>query len=512
MGAGNVRRDGNVEFAAIDGAGLDKIAVVLQCLDNQWVPRALLRRMLEGNKSLEDVAGERLQYVRSEYLRALVNARQIVVNRAFLYNSPAISRDLVSGGENHEAFRRLLDAGVVAPFLLNETSPIDRPRFKVDERGFDAWKRMCQEARPRCVRLSWDDAENASVMTEALTQRFRTFAVSMSELNVPTFCRELGLGAQDARRLERRLAEVTARCAAERLEGREITREFLYSQFVVTDDTPTPLGRYDRHKPFSGEIKQLLDLRYNTNLPDALERYPLIPIDSMQRTALQEYRPAANAQPMSARELAHRIKDTVFQQTQGGLYIKSLGDLSLAELEKVRGTEAWNAYISSMENLVANPLTFPDPDRGAAAVYHSYIDLARVVTRLAQQRRVQTTIDQWVPVVEIVVEVAGAVLSVIPSLLDKDAAVACQVAGRVSEAIGKRAAPVVVRLVVRGLTERGSRAELATSIDLIKGKLDSAQEQWAELLAAFQKSPVYEDTARLRAQELGNMDGPEADG
>ena len=508
----DVRRDGNVEFVALESADLDRIAVVLQCLDNQWVPRGLLRRMLERGLSLADVTDERLRYVRSEYLRALVNARQLVVNRAFLYNSAAVSQDIVSGGASYEAFRRLIGAGVVTPYLLDETSPVDRPKFQVDEKGFAAWTKLCQEVRPRCVRFSWDDAENAD-SRQALSQRFRTFALAVPGLEVPTLCHDLEVPPEHASELRRRLASVSALCSSELGEGREITREALYREFVVADGTPTPLGRYDSRKRFSGEIKQLLDLRYNANLPDALDRYPLIPIDSLQRTALQEWTAPGRGQPLTASELAHLIKATTFDLMQGGLYIESLGQLGLPDVEAVRGTEAWAAYMSSMDELIAHPLDFPDPDRGLAAVYRTYIDLARVITDLASQRRVQARTERWIPVAEIVVEVAGAALSVIPSMLGQDPAIAVQVTGEIAKGIAGRAASVVVRLVVRGLTERGSHAQLATSIDLIKGRMESAKEQWPELLAAFQKSPDYEETSRrLRSQDLGNMDRPEPQG
>jgi TIR domain len=78
---------GNTEFVPIEYSDLDQLTMLAQSLDNQWVPRGLLLQMLEKGLALTDRAVEmqRNQAVRSEYIRALINARQIVINRAYLF-------------------------------------------------------------------------------------------------------------------------------------------------------------------------------------------------------------------------------------------------------------------------------------------------------------------------------------------------------------------------------------------------------------------------------------------
>ena len=55
----------------------------------------------------------------------------------------------------------------------------------------------------------------------------------------------------------------------------------MYKAFVVEDGTDPSDRRYDPAKPFASAIKQLVDLRYNANLADALGSYLLSPEDSI---------------------------------------------------------------------------------------------------------------------------------------------------------------------------------------------------------------------------------------
>src|SRR5256885_7253072 len=118
MTGARVLHDGDVEFVALEREDLARVAVVPQCLDAHWVPAPMLRRMLTRGESLGDVAAERLGLVRAEYLRALVNARQVVVSRSALLTSGALVGDVLGAGEDRAALARLLESGALVPLLL----------------------------------------------------------------------------------------------------------------------------------------------------------------------------------------------------------------------------------------------------------------------------------------------------------------------------------------------------------------------------------------------------------
>src|SRR6185312_17273640 len=69
----------DVSFHKLVPQDLKGLAAVAQTLDNQWVPRDMLDRMIAGGLSLADVRAEREQVVRTEYLRAVLNAEQLVI-------------------------------------------------------------------------------------------------------------------------------------------------------------------------------------------------------------------------------------------------------------------------------------------------------------------------------------------------------------------------------------------------------------------------------------------------
>jgi hypothetical protein len=57
---GSVGISSNVEFERLEPDDLKQVTVVAQALDNQWVPRDVLARMLKQGQSLEQIGKERL--------------------------------------------------------------------------------------------------------------------------------------------------------------------------------------------------------------------------------------------------------------------------------------------------------------------------------------------------------------------------------------------------------------------------------------------------------------------
>src|ERR1700722_8101313 len=99
----------NESFRRITNRDLDPVAVVAQCLDNQWVPADLLATMVERGWSLTTpgVAKRKLQDSRHEYLRALLNSQQVIVNRAFFGNNRVVYQDFLQKGSQRTAFQEM---------------------------------------------------------------------------------------------------------------------------------------------------------------------------------------------------------------------------------------------------------------------------------------------------------------------------------------------------------------------------------------------------------------------
>lgn len=490
----SIASDGNVSFRQLTTSDLDELAVIAQSLDNQWVPPRVLVQMIDAGKSFEDVSDDRHAAMRVEYLRSLINASQAVINRAYLLNNPVVYRDFCSPGPDREAFKTLLQRRVIVPFFFDEVSPVQETRFSVNSDARAAWDAVAQETLMSCVRLSWDNDKNRDYIRGQLVTRFGAFAQQMNLMEIAPLMRDLSINLDSggAAALRQRLGDVLRWAADEVDAGGYVTRENLYRRFIVVDGTKPDEGRFDRAKPFASEVKQLVDLDYNINLADALDVYPLTPRESLKRAALQEWQSLTRQpQAVSAEEIIELLRKTAFSEVQQGLYLDSLAELSLADVPVVRETEEWRTYASRLGDLLRSPMSFTDADVGAPAVLQAYVDLAGVITRVGTDRAVARRVGRlarWQPVVEVIFEIAGAALTVVFA-----EQTLYRVSGSVAAKIGSKAAPAVMRLVIRGFSERGSKSKLGISVDLMRRDVRNAEREWDSLVGGLRKLPHFNE-------------------
>lgn len=477
----------NVDFAQLEPSDLRPVAVVAQALDNQWVSRALLDEMLRTNKDLQDIAHKRVPVVRAEYLRSLINAEQVVMNRVFLYNTDVVRADYQHAGPGREAFKTLLARGVIVPYLYREPTPIHAPENVTVQGAFDEWMRVCSEVQTQCVRLSWDDSENQRKI-RGLVGRFRAWAQTINQVatdgDISTFMRDVNVPAEQRAQFEERLRAI-ARWA---VDADVVSREALYKQFVLADAPDAVLkGMYDSAKPFSKQIKQLADLSYNTNLPDALGRYALTPIDSLPRTALQELaiRVGQAARPLRPEELQVLLQRTVFDLIEGGEFVSSMGYLSLPDVLEIRDTDEWKAYIGDLQGLLESPLEF---NVRAPTIYNRYIALAGAMTQQVRNTPM-ARLERWIPAVTLVITIGGAVLSAIwnPTGIGTGGQIMYNMVGSVGEDV----CGVVARLIIGGISDRRSQAALEASIDFMHGRVERARELWQDLEGQLRSTPGF---------------------
>lgn len=376
----------DVVFHRLEPSDLKDLAAVAQTLDNQWVPRGLLARMLAGGLALADVRAEREAAVRTEYLRAVLNAEQLVVNRAYFFNNDAVVRDFAEPGPARVAFKQLLDDAVLVPFLYGETSPVhteadDRLPYRAERQ----WREIAAETEMSCVRLSWSDDVNRAAVNKGLAMRFHDFVTSLKAKCLDggdeIFASHLGVPKADARDLRRRFSEV-ATWAFHR--DQRVMREDFYREFVVADGTEPLEGRYSADKRYAGQLKLLVDLAYNTSLPETLDRYPLRPEESLHRSALQEWkqRPDGRRRMVGADAATEAVilRKTAFDLATAELPVPALADLSLAHVARARATDEWRAYLDALADLVAHPEAFAGK---AATLQRRYARLLDQLARIA---------------------------------------------------------------------------------------------------------------------------------
>jgi hypothetical protein len=488
-------------FRKLINTNLDSIAVVAQCLDNQWVPRDLLGSMIENGWSLnhQDVTTRRLSDSRNEYLRSVLNSQQVIINRAFFFNNPVVYRDILHPGTAREAFTSLLRNSVLIPFLLKEISPTQEQLFTVQPAGWDSWLQVADTSGGSCLRLSWDKDENEQFVHDYLETPFRRFLLTMAAFDEEGLQRDFDLDDDRARSLMRRMREVSVWAA----ETEDVRRETFYEKFVVVDGTRPADGFYDQGKPFAAELKQLADLRYNTILADAVDRYALTPVQSLHRAAMQEERQLRQMTGVDTDSLMEiLLRRQVFDLAQQPLDIGFTG-LDLDHVWQARKTDEWQDYITSLRTLIAAPREF---DTQAQDVYSRYVALAAQLSNIVGERR-KGVVDRWEPVIQITIEVLGSVILIVFGH-DRYA----QVIGNVARSVAGRASTAIVRFAVVGKDRRQARAQLGTSVDLMRLRFQRTAADWDDLQRRLTSSGLPMRVLTREPEEDANLDVPEEQG
>ena len=253
----------NLELTARD---LRPMAVISQGLDNQYVPFDILQNIV-GKQSRNDIKKSLSRLVRAEYLRSLLYGDQVIINRAYLINTPEINQDFILSSPFRDTFLELVKNGDIIPWLFNEKALDEKPSFGLDPAGWEAVRSLAEEKDIYRVRLSWEDQENIT-KTNQLSKTFTSYLMGM-RIVADQIAEDLGIF--DKRGFSDRLSDVTRFCldTFDKTGRSVITRNQLYEKFICVDDTSIPDGIYDKDKPFSLYLKILFDLKYSVNLPDA---------------------------------------------------------------------------------------------------------------------------------------------------------------------------------------------------------------------------------------------------
>lgn len=358
---------------------LEADAVLPQCLDNQYVSDDVFNFMMKNEKYYDDetVSLMRENEIQTEFIRSLVYSSQVVIQRAFLKNSSYLYKNyLPEEKENLEAFAELVREKTIIPFLFTESSLTDKLEFDLDKKSDIATKTLLGEVGNDvlCVRLAADDATNndkAEVMAinfgAGITrinhlQEMRRNAMASELFVSPDKLQKTG----DWEDFNKSLKKLTS-YAFNKAEEKQLSRNDVYKDnFIIENGTEDaiPLGHFrkpDRNNPFILELKKLVDLIYNTNLPDMLGRYTFTPLSLPSRIALQDH-PNSNVMPKDIEriitngEILTSIKRTFMAHSQKAMNLPLLKDLSVADVIEVRNLPEWTDFKDSQSAILINPL------------------------------------------------------------------------------------------------------------------------------------------------------------
>lgn len=365
---------------------LEYDAVVPQCLDNQFVSDRVFSKMLAESLDYEDpsIAQLRENDFRTEFIRSLIYSSQVVIQRAYLKNSRFLYKNYLPGKtpediKNLNAFAQLMRDEAIVPFLFRESSLLDGVSFDLHQEGDQALKAVLDELdEVACVRLATDDkacAKAADAMDTAFGAGIARLdsmkAEQRNALAVELFHDKARLheeGGWEA--FNHAIDRLVDNCRMRNRELREkhnrlISRQDVYRDNFVVDAADSVVhGKFKkpgRDDPFLFELKKYVDLIYNVNLPDHLDRYTFTPENMPSRLAMQDwtgegFNDRDVRQVVADKDALESMRRVFMAHAHKPMTLPLLRSLTVADVQEIRALPEWKAFKESQSAVLENPL------------------------------------------------------------------------------------------------------------------------------------------------------------
>jgi hypothetical protein len=360
---------------------LEAGATIPQALDNQYVSNELYQEIIKKKTNLLDpiIKKKRSKEASNEFIRSLVYSSQVIVNRAFLTNNELLYKYYLPGNETDaSSFASLLNQGVIVPYLFQEYQVFDNKEFDITDEGGLASEYLSQFVdNIKSVRFSKDDNVN-NTQTNNLSFSFRNYFMGRHTLAQEQqismlkelIAREQPIDREFQKEFQKHLKILSRYSEDFYEENGFLNRNDLYKKFIVAPNTNVADGVYlakDSQNPFRHELKKLIDLKYNTNLPDALNRYSFTPSGMPTRSALQDDFQIADidadkVHSFIEHDLPKLTKDRqlFIEKSQKAMYLPLLSELTISDVLEIRKLESWKDFIYKQSHILSNPLTIGD--------------------------------------------------------------------------------------------------------------------------------------------------------
>jgi hypothetical protein len=263
----------------INSTQLDAFATIPHCLDNQFLPREVLAKIYIDDLPVSKAMRARQTAVRREYIRSLLYSPEVIINRAFALNEPAVFGDV---RKYPSSMASLINNDRLTILLLNDepslSAVMDNPTFQMSEHGKKAWLSYLArygDAEQRYLKLSDDEGE-------AVTSRFPAFIRQLLRLELADnrlieLFKPVAVDGYTPEKLDAFKAFLQNEAEPWLRDGPSITRSTFYRHFIMPDGADISKPNIDSGKRYSFELKLLADLAYDHNTPTALRRQSFIP-------------------------------------------------------------------------------------------------------------------------------------------------------------------------------------------------------------------------------------------
>jgi hypothetical protein len=412
---------------------LDAGAVIPQCLDNQYVSDNVFQYMTEKGVGFSDsdVEAMRDKEIRTELNRSLVYASQSIVNRAFFWNNRVFYSSFKESKENEAnklAFINLMKSKAIVPYLYKENDIAQLPKFNLDSEGVVTFSHLLSslDSDMECLRFSPNDKKN-EVETEKFQLQFTNYFLNFrarKEVLLRPIADGIIMGRDSASRNQRieaftdelkRWKKQVSDAANEELDEKEtVSRDFLYKRFVCQDvEDAVAKGLYlsPKQDPFVLEKKKLFDLRYSTNLADALKRYTFVPSGLPTRSALAiDVDLGRGTGDDFLANIADNVRHTFMEITQEGLNLPLLRYLQMRDIYEIRTTlKSWEKYVSAQRKILKDPLNCLNYIDEFATSLQSFN--SELSDWYIKQKHLPVIENKYRTIIRLIVKVAGTIIA-----------------------------------------------------------------------------------------------------
>jgi hypothetical protein len=355
---------------------LEADAVVPQCLDNQFVSEQTFEYMLANEIGYDDsiVQSMRETDTKNEFVRSLIYSSQVILNRAYMRNNEYIYKHFMPDSPDLSAAAALARGEVMIPYLFEENSLLDDVAWDKRPIGDQAIASLLDAAGGNitCLRLAVDDERNKQA-TKILSQNFQQYLVRLKHYDED----QRNILAEELRGQNRSFRDDAEwrefnRCldalADYAYNARDLRRHGLYQDFINKPGSNTSEGHFRKKgndSTFLFETKALIDLIYNTTLPDSLRRFTFTPLTLPSRAALQDQISLAEKgtdwhKGLPDDDVLDFIRRQFMAQTQNAMTLPLLAKLTMADIVEVRRIDEWEPFRSAQTEILNNPLALHD--------------------------------------------------------------------------------------------------------------------------------------------------------
>ncbi len=365
---------GNNIYYKVFVADLAPSAVYPFALDNQWLPEIFYDRDDIYYKEFEKEGFHSLQV--SEYLKlfkrrnfelSFFHNKQAIIKLNTILYDPFFQDLLRSDSDDKKAFISLLSNGSLVILLNNkQMTPFIHQKVynSALQEVFDKWNELCQETSVYCIRENWSstadlhgryflrfcsnlamDHDSNVLLAKAMRipeENTNAFLVTLKTISMQSFCQTHmnGTKAQDT--------------------VDDYSRSAFYKNYIVKDHDESGLDPvhtclFDPNKPFSHELKRLIDIFYNSVFSNTLQCNGLLPDDIRpDNYYLHSLYLNSGEKEVSIEELQYAFSEFFdnceildeIQAIGSNLYLENW---DLTKLIELRQKEAWYEYVELLE-------------------------------------------------------------------------------------------------------------------------------------------------------------------